>query len=294
MLSGYPNVIIAGAPKCGTSSLFFWLGAHPEVCTSKIKETYFLAHEVNRFNRDLNYYDHGLEAYRQHFEHCEEEKIRLEATPVYIYYRETIELIKLLPKTPKIIFILRSPGDRIYSHWRFNRYRMKNIKMSFEEYLRPENIPAHWKKNYFENSHYVNYLKNWVEALGKENILVYQFEQLLKDRSAFMKGLASDLEIDPEFYDSFDFFHRNETVAVKNKVLHRWGLKLEPLVPKLMQEKLIPFYLKLNARKAPRISEKDKLLKEKLNERFIESNRKLKEVFPTIDLSLWDSEIRRD
>jgi len=39
----FPNLVIAGAPKSGTSSLFFWLAAHPEVCGSQKKETYFLA-----------------------------------------------------------------------------------------------------------------------------------------------------------------------------------------------------------------------------------------------------------
>src|SRR5688572_5812110 len=36
-----PNVIIAGAPKCGTSSLFRWLTDHPQVGGSTMKETYF-------------------------------------------------------------------------------------------------------------------------------------------------------------------------------------------------------------------------------------------------------------
>ena len=26
----FPNAVVIGAPKCGTSSLYFWLSAHPE------------------------------------------------------------------------------------------------------------------------------------------------------------------------------------------------------------------------------------------------------------------------
>ena len=38
-----PNVVIAGAPKCGTTSLFAWLADHPDVCGSNVKEArYFL------------------------------------------------------------------------------------------------------------------------------------------------------------------------------------------------------------------------------------------------------------
>jgi len=50
MSNVYPNLVVAGAPKCGTSSLYFWLAAHPEVAASREKETFFWAPEVNRFN----------------------------------------------------------------------------------------------------------------------------------------------------------------------------------------------------------------------------------------------------
>ena len=35
------NVIIAGSTKCGTTSLFEYLKAHPQICASVIKETRF-------------------------------------------------------------------------------------------------------------------------------------------------------------------------------------------------------------------------------------------------------------
>ena len=62
-LNYLPNVIIAGAPKCGTSSLYFWLSAHPEVKASMVKETFFFADEVNRFNKNANIIEHSLADY---------------------------------------------------------------------------------------------------------------------------------------------------------------------------------------------------------------------------------------
>ena len=61
-LNHLPNVIIAGAPKCGTSSLYFWLSAHPEVKASMVKETFFFADDVNRFNKNGNIIEHSLQA----------------------------------------------------------------------------------------------------------------------------------------------------------------------------------------------------------------------------------------
>lgn len=284
--SRFPNVIIAGAPKCGTSSLFFWLAAHPEVCASKVKETYFLSDTVNRHNEGLNYLENGLDAYQEHFSHCENHKVRLEATPVYIYHKLPLEILPKLPEMPKVIFILREPSDRLYSHWRFNRYRMKNIKLSFKEYLDFKNAPEGWA-DYIDQTHYIRHINKYMEALGEENILVYQFEQIKKDKIVFLKQVAKDLNIAGDFFDEFDFFHRNQTVAVKSSRLHRLGLSLEPLVPMWLQERIIPLYLKMNSSKLPAISEEEKELKKTVKAQFKASNDELAAAFQNIDLDRW-------
>ena len=67
----YPNSIIAGAPKCGTTSLFYYLSSHPEVCSSNIKETrYLLDKDDALFNKKRNYYIDGIEGYKHYFKHC--------------------------------------------------------------------------------------------------------------------------------------------------------------------------------------------------------------------------------
>lgn len=283
----FPNAVIIGAPKSGTSSLFFWLSAHPEVCGSKTKETYFLADGVSKFNRGLNLIENGLDAYTKHFEHCQGEAIRLEATAPYIYMNNPFKVLPSLETQPKIIIILRKPSERLYSHYKFNRYRMKNIDMSFEEYLNPDNIPEGWQ-DYLEQTDYPLWIEKWQKAVGKDRLLVYQMEEMHRDKVQFMMKVASDLGINPEFYDGFDFFHRNKTVAVKSKKLHRLGLKFEPLVPQWLQEKIIPLYLKMNSSKVPPITAREKELKEQVTRNYSESIHKLKTLVPTLDLSLWE------
>jgi len=285
--SHYPNLIIAGAPKCGTSSLFFWLGAHPEVCASKVKETYFLADTITRHNEPLNAIEHGEAAYSQFFKHCSAEPYRLEATPVYLYHERPLRTLAQWQDKPRVIFILRKPGDRLYSHWRFNRYRMKNTRVSFEDYLQRRHIPTAWKRNYLADTEYFRLIKPWLQQLGASQVWVYQMEALTAQPLLFMQDLARRLEIDPEFYNTFDFFHRNQTVAVKHKFLHRWGLKLEPLVPTWLQERIIPLYLKLNADKAPPITAKDKALKREINEQYRSQAALLADHFPNFDMKLW-------
>ena len=102
-----------------------------------------------------------------------------------------------------------------------------------------------------------------------------------------MKKVAEYVDIDPGFYDDFDFFQRNETVAIKSLSLHRLGLKLQPYVPSKVQELLLPLYMKLNSGKA---RDKNSLEKEQVNQlksTYRHANQKLKQDFPDLNLQGW-------
>ena len=118
----FPNAVVIGAPKCGTSSLYFWLSAHPEICASPVKETFFFADDVNRFNRSANVLEHDLTAYAAYFKGCAQAPVVLEATAPYLYYQQALKHIPALPSRPKCIVVLREPSARLYSQYRFERH----------------------------------------------------------------------------------------------------------------------------------------------------------------------------
>jgi hypothetical protein len=63
-----PNLIIGGAPKCGTSSLFQWLADHPEVCGSRVKEIFYLMDRDHPLLKaESNFHNHGLCGYESYF-----------------------------------------------------------------------------------------------------------------------------------------------------------------------------------------------------------------------------------
>lgn len=67
-------VIIGGAPKTGTSSVFKYLSDHPDINPSKVKETgYFLDDNTLSF-----------ESYKQQFTFSDTDKIFLEASTAYL------------------------------------------------------------------------------------------------------------------------------------------------------------------------------------------------------------------
>ena len=274
-----PNAIVAGAPKCGTSSLYFWLAAHPEVCASPVKETFFFADEVNRFNKTANIREHSLDDYAVYFEKCHKAPIRLEATAPYIYYQNALQHIPGLPSQPKLLFVLREPSARLYSQYRFERFRTKRITEDWATYAQRKELWLH--------GDYMHYLQPWLEALGPERMHVSTFEALVQDPQASLQSMAAFLGIDPSFYATYSFVQHNETVAIKNKKFHRLGLAFQRYVPHPLQEALLPLYLRLNAGKMPQKDPGDKGITARVKQDYTASVHALAKAFPTLDLTPW-------
>ena len=276
----YPNLVVAGAPKCGTSSLYFWLAAHPEVAASREKETFFWAPDVNRFNTRCNHIQHGPDAYSSLFAHTAGAKVRFEATAPYIYYSEAWTGLSRLPEKPLVLFVLREPAARTQSQYLFELHRTKRINATFSDYLKGPHILNH--------GHYMRYLAEWEANLGRDHLIIWQFEKVMRDPRSAMKSLAAQLGIDPGFYDDFDFAVRNETVAIRSKLLHTLGLRLQSMIPLAVQDALLPIYLKLNGAGRPKASAELKAQTVALKAEFAASNRELAARFPeSIDLELW-------
>ena len=234
-----PNVIIGGAPKCGTSSLYFWLSAHPEVYGSPKKETFFFADKVNRFNASANVHEHDLDQYQAFFKGGEDATVRFEATAHYLYEKVAREHFSNWAHKPKVIFLFREPSKQMYSHYKMERYRTKRIDMQLSEYIQRPQINDH--------VNYAKHLRAWMDAMPEGQVRFWAFEDLMSRKEAVMKEIAEYVGVDPNFYDGFDFEHRNESVAIKSGALHQLGLKLQPLIPHALQRTLLPIYMKLNS-----------------------------------------------
>lgn len=240
-----------------------------------------------RFEAWPNVNHDSLEDYEAYFDRCGETKLRLEATPIYLYQKSALQHIPELASQPKVLFILREPAQRAHSQFRFNKHRLGNIgkHVRYEAYLEQMKGLA---GDPVERGHYVRYIQLWVERMGKDNVYVVQSELLFSDKVQQMKNLCDFLGIEPAFYDDFDWMKRNETRKMRSTKLHRFGQKVQPMIPSGLQEKLLlPLYLKLNSSAMPPISTADKERIESMKSIFSESNQQLAAAFPTVDLALW-------
>lgn len=276
----YPNLVVGGAPKSGTSSLYFWLAAHPEVAASREKETFFWSLERNRFNKSCNVREHGPSAYARLFAHTAGSPVRFEATAAYLYTPEAWQGLAALPEPPLVLFVLREPAARTQSQYLFEKFRTGRINGSFADYLKEPGILDH--------GHYVTYLEHWEAAFGRDRIILWQFERVMRDPRSAMQSLALRLGIDPSFYADFDFTVRNETVAIRNKTLHQLGLRMQSMIPHGIQDALLPMYLKVNGGGRPQADAALKAQTAALKDHFAASNAALAERYPeSIDLTWW-------
>ena len=276
----FPDFIIGGAPKCGTSSLYFWLADHPQLCPSPVKETNYFGDKVNPSNKERNFIENGTEAYGHFFKQCSVESLAYEASSHYLYDENALQHLTTLPTNPKFIFILRDPLAQIYSHFRMLRYRVKRFDGDLETYLKRSDSTF--------QTEYAFYLKKWFEKIGEERILVLVFEDLMKNKVQNLKKVSDFLGVDATFFEDFDFQHRNETVAIKSGWLHKTGLKLQPLVPTAIQKALVPIYLKFNSNALPKKSDKEVETLKTLashKERIIAE---LNAFLPDLDVSYWN------
>ena len=299
-----PNVIIGGAPKSGTSSLYNWLVAHRDVCASTIKETFYLMDKDNPFiNPEYNYHLYGLEGYERYFKHCSENcQIRIEATTHYLYQQTALDVLGGITPLPKVIFLLRKPSQKLYSDYQFTSNNLavldKNISFTqlinliqnepitvLEKYSNPRT--AKNLKNLINHCCYLNYLQKWREKFG-DNLLVFLFEELTINPRGFVQMVAKKLAINPDFYDNYDFAPSNQSFTIKNQILHRNARKIAKKLPKnLLKKLLINTYLQVFTKEKEKIAADDLKTIAELDQYFAPLNQQLAEEF-NLDISLWN------
>lgn len=293
-----PNAVIVGAPRCGSTSLFKWLSAHPEVCGSNFKETYFLMDPGATVPPGPRFHQEGLVGYGQFFqESCRESHVVLEATPGYLYQRTALEVMESDLPNAKLIFILRRPSDRVLSSYHYfsnNWTDLNPHKVSFPEFLemarREDDALAsnEFLRYVLSHGRYVEHLSKWRQRCGAERMHVVLFENLQQEPGLVMKRLATWLGIDPAYFESYSFCRENENYRVRNYTLQHVNQWVRRGIPEgMMRRVLRAAYRKMNTRGGGRPTGVELAHLEDLDEYYREPNRQLKSEF-NLDLTSWD------
>ncbi len=110
------DFVVIGAQKAGTTALFDHLADDSRLNLSQIKEAHFFDDEAI----DWAAPDYG--AYHAHFD-LERPGLRGEATPIYIFWPNSLERLAAYNPAARLILMLRDPVERAYSHWQMEYAR---------------------------------------------------------------------------------------------------------------------------------------------------------------------------
>lgn len=299
-----PDLIVGGAPKCGTSSFFGWLTDHPGVCGSVVKETFHLMDAGHPLAKPAGYPAGGLDGYAACFAPCAARGQRVaEATTHYLYQDTARDVLSALRPQPDVIFLLRSPAERVYSSFQYTRNNLSALRpdATFAEFLAigesggagiavnaaaRRSVPL-WSQE-VEMSRYVVHLRRWAERFPRGKLHVYLFEDLREDARGFMQRAAAELGLDPSFYDGYAFPRRNESYAVRNPRLQRLGRRAARFLPAGLRTGLRDTYLRTMTRPQPARTPEDAALVARLAREFAPWNEMLAREF-AVDVSAWAS-----
>lgn len=197
-----PDFFIIGGMKCGTSSLRLYLARHPQVVTPVKKEIHF-------FNTEK--YANGIDWYLSYFpkRNAASNFISGEATPCLCYYDIWHKIHNNFPNI-QLIVLLRNPVDRTFSHYRHIARGLKKYH-SFEQEVEQDILTnrstfmdayetiCSVQSDCLRESLYTYWLREWLNAFKKENILVLKSEDFYQGTQEIMDKVYDFLELE-EYY----------------------------------------------------------------------------------------------
>lgn len=210
-----PNLLIIGAAKAGTTTIYEQLKHHPEIFMSPVKEpNYFVikrkgfSFKANTVARSYqNSFTYNLNDYTKLFKNSREKKIIGEASPIYLYDKEAPSEIKEVIPSVKLIVILRNPVERAFSNFAMHHVgggleTTQNFieALALEEERKKENW--WWGFYYKEAGLYAQQLKRYFSTFDKHQILVLFFEDLKNNPEIFFENIYKFLGINKYSFEN--------------------------------------------------------------------------------------------
>lgn len=230
-----PTFFIVGAPRCGTSSMHKYLGAHPEIFMSPYKAPFYFASDLEpsspwaaRYRIKKNYFNL--------FDEIKNEKQAGSASDLYLYSKKAAENIMKFDPKAKIIIMLRSPIDAMYSFYCLAYFSGCENKETFNDALLAEenrkkgidlpDNPLFMKYFYFYRDvvHYDEQIKRYFKSFPRNQIKIIIFEDFKKNTSTVYKEVLKFLNVDPDFKPKFTI--ANEVKEIKSHWFRYFSIKL--------------------------------------------------------------------
>ena len=262
-----PNFLIIGAAKSGTTSLHQYLGQHPQIYMSPVKETNFFAFDGDKpnfggpdgdvFNRDSIY---RLEDYIGLFEDRTDEIAVGEVSPRYLGVDGAASRIKRSIPDAKVIAILRNPADRAFSAFSMRRRDGWEPCATLDEAIadEPRRIEERWGSGiYLRPGFYAKLLRPYFEQFGHDQIRVHLYDDLVAAPDRLFEELFGFLGVDRQFRPA-TAQQLNVSGVIRNPVMRMIWTQTHPLqkgvraiLPKAARQRVSRFFIGLEKQRLP-------------------------------------------
>lgn len=226
----YPDFIIGGAPKCGTTSVHFILDQHPDIALPEGEIHYFDADDpithsdflqagaesLSWWNPDpANTATHDW--YLSQFAPLATSRLIGEDSTTYIFSPVATRRIRELLPDVKLVFMLRHPVKRAYSQY-WHMMNSARTALPFTKAIsRYSNIVL--------GSTYTPNLKRYFDAFPREQVKVVLFEDFIADQQAiideitdFLGAPAMTLDPDKSWFNKTKYTHSVLAQRVMNTI----------------------------------------------------------------------------
>lgn len=239
-----PDFLLVGAAKSATTSLYHYLGQHPGICMSSVKESWFFSFLDNppRYSSPgvLNDVVYSVEEYVKLFAGARADQKLGDASPSYLYtHRDSIRNIRRLYPEPslgnlKIIISLREPVSRAFSqYWTFRRIVQEPLGFdaAIEAKVIERRLRDSWNifYDYIGFGLYYEQVKAYLEAFGRDRVLIVLYDDIQKDPVRVCQEIFAFIGVDPAFVPDVRARHNDLTGEPRNKWLLRVLLSRHPV-----------------------------------------------------------------
>ena len=199
-----PNLFLVGAPKCGTTSMCWYLGEHPDIFMADTKELHYFGSDLTP-RRTM---DEG--EYLSHFRGARGERVVGESSVMYLASTTAAREIWEFSPTAAVIIMLRNPVDMVYARFaQMRRNGLEDIE-DFEMALDAEpdrrlgrRLPAvfGWRNVrrspkllcYCDTAAYSAQVQRYLDVFTRDKVHVVVFDDLARDPAAAYRDVLGFL-----------------------------------------------------------------------------------------------------
>ena len=221
----YPDFIIGGAPKCGTTSLHFILDQHRDISIPHDEVHFFDADDPISHpdflavkNSKLSWWDPSsnneehLDWYAGRFKNAKANQMVGEDSTTYLMSEVAPRRIQALLPDVRMVFMLRHPVNRAYSQY-WHLVKTARTTVSFEKAL------LQFPQILLGSGYYAGLLR-FIDTFGPDQVKICLFEDFQKDNQAVLDDVVGFLGADPFQLDPEKAWF-NKTKYPSNMALQR-------------------------------------------------------------------------